>query len=194
NSLLSGKLEQSNEPYAISKIASIKLCDSYNRQYNTNFNSLIVTNLYGPGDNYNLETAHVLPALIRKFHEAKMKNTEVVLWGTGNARREFMYVDDLADAAVFLMDNNRIDRDHGTINVGCGEDISIKNLAELIKEIIGFTGNIRWDSTKPDGMPRKLLEVTQLNKLGWKHSIALEDGIRKSYDWFLDNTAHLKQS
>ena len=180
--LLTGALEPTNEPYAIAKIAGIKMCQAYNKQYGTDFISVMPTNLYGPGDNFDLESSHVLPALIRKFHEAKINNqTEVVVWGTGAARREFLYVDDLADACVFLMnsyDNSEI------INIGTGEDLSIKELAEMIKKITGFTGKINWDASRPDGTPRKLLDVSRLHNLGWKHKINLTDGILSTYEWY----------
>src|SRR3990170_5078000 len=180
--LLTGELEPTNEPYAIAKIAGIKLCQSYNRQHGTNFISVMPTNLYGPNDNFDLESSHVLPALIRKFHEAKINNqTEVVVWGTGAPKREFLHVDDLADACIFLMnnyDNSEI------INIGTGEDISIKELAEMIKEITGFTGEINWDASKPNGTPRKLLDVSKLHNLGWKHQINLPDGILSVYEWY----------
>ena len=180
--LLTGGLEPTNEPYAVAKIAGIKMCQAYNRQYETNFISVMPTNLYGPNDNFDLENSHVLPAMIRKFHEAKISNqNEVVVWGTGAPKREFLYVDDLADACVFLMnnyDNSEI------INIGTGEDISIKELAEMIKEIIGFTGEIAWDASKPDGTPRKLLDVSRLHNLGWKHQINLPDGILSTYEFY----------
>lgn len=180
--LLTGPLEPTNEPYAIAKIAAIKLCHYYNKQYNTNFISAMPTNLYGPGDNFDLKTSHVLPALIRKFHEAKVNHQpEVLLWGTGKPRREFLYVDDLADALLFLM--RKYDaKDIGEfINIGAGEDITIKDLANLIKEIVGYQGNIVCDETKPDGTPRKLLNVAKLNKLGWAYTTNLRIGIEKTY-------------
>ncbi len=183
--LLTGILEPTNEPYAISKIAAIKLCRYYNEQFGTNFISVMPTNLYGPNDNFDFETSHVLPALIRKFHEAGKVNQEsVVLWGTGEPYREFLYVDDLADACLFLM--KRYDyRDIGEfINIGTGEDIRIKDLAELIKKITGFSGTIKHDTSKPDGTPRKLLDVTRISSLGWKPKIDLEDGIRRTYEFF----------
>ena len=181
--LLTGELEPTNEPYAIAKIAGIKMCEAYNRQYKTNFISVMPTNLYGPNDNFDPETSHVLPAMIRKFHDAKASsNRKVVLWGTGKPKREFLHVDDLADACVYLMNN--YDRSE-IINIGTGEDISIKKLAEIIKRIVGFRGNIKWDIKKPDGTPRKLLNVNRLHNLGWKHKINLEDGIRITYRWFI---------
>lgn len=211
--LLTGVLEPTNEPYAIAKIAGIKMCQSYNRQYATNFISVMPTNLYGPFDNFDLETSHVLPALIRKFHEAKLRMEQartkvkvkikgeealsqpepqpqsavsshpgpVVIWGTGTPRREFLYIDDLADACVFLMQ-----RYDGTeiVNIGVGEDISISELATLIKEITGYEGGITYDSSKPDGTPRKLLEVSRLHSLGWRAKIDLREGIAKTYEWY----------
>ena len=180
--LLTGELEPTNEPYAVAKIAGIKMCQTYNRQYGTNFISVMPTNLYGPNDNFDLENSHVLPAMIRKFHEAKISNqNEVVVWGTGAARREFLHVDDLADACVFLMNNYD---DSEVINIGTGEDVSIKELAEMIKKITGFTGEIVWDASKPDGTPRKLLDVSRLHNLGWKHQINLPDGILSTYEFY----------
>ncbi|MFN5422653.1 MAG: GDP-L-fucose synthase family protein [bacterium] len=177
--LLSGKLEHTNEPYAIAKIAGIKLCDAYRAQYNCNFISVMPANLYGPNDNYDLQNAHVLPTLIRKFHEAKQnQEPAVTVWGTGEPRREFMHVDDLADACLFLM---RSYNEAGLINIGTGDDITIADLALLIKEIVGYTGSIVYDHTKPDGTPRKLLEVSRLTDIGWKYSIALKEGIKKVY-------------
>ena len=178
-SLLSGYLEKTNQPYAIAKIAGIELCDAYRSQYGCNFISVMPTNLYGPNDNYDLEKSHVLPALMRKFITAKKNNDlTVTLWGTGTPYREFLYVDDLAEACLFLMNNYN---ESGLINVGFGEDISIKDLALLVKGITGFEGNIIWDTTKPDGTPKKLMDVSKINKLGWKASIGLEEGIRKIY-------------
>ena len=180
--LLTGPLEPTNEPYAIAKIAGIKMCQSYNRQYGANFISVMPTNLYGPNDNFDLENSHVLPALIRKFHEAKINNqNEVVVWGTGAAKREFLHVDDLAEACVFLMNNYDSSE---IINIGAGEDVTIKELAEMIKEVIGFTGDIMWDATKPDGTPRKLLDVSKLHNLGWKHRINLGEGLKMAYEWY----------
>lgn len=183
--LLTSELEPTNEPYAVAKIAGIKMAQSYNRQHGTNFISVMPTNLYGPGDNFDLQHSHVLPAMIRKFHEAKKwDKPHVELWGTGNAKREFLHVDDLAAALVFLMKNH-----HGSeiVNIGSGEDQSIKELAEIIREIVGFEGEIKWDTTKPDGTPRKLLDVSRLHGLGWKHKIELKEGIRNTYKWFLEN-------
>jgi GDP-L-fucose synthase len=180
--LLSGKLESTNEGYAVAKITGIKLCEHYNKQYDTNFISAMPTNLYGPNDNFDLETSHVLPALIRKFHEAKVNDKdEVVIWGTGKPRREFLHVDDLADSLLFLMNNYSGDQ---FVNVGVGKDISILELAELIKDIVGFEGEIVNDLSKPDGTPRKLLDVTRLNDLGWVAQISLEEGIKDTYQWF----------
>lgn len=183
--LLEGQLEPTNEAYAVAKIAGIKMCQSYNRQYGTNFISVMPTNLYGPGDNFDLETSHVLPALIRKFHEAKVKGSrEVAVWGTGTPRREFLHVDDLADACVFLMNNYDSSE---IINIGVGEDITIAELAELVKEAVGFDGDIVYDTSKPDGTPRKLLNVNRLHNLGWRAKIPLFEGIKMTYEWFLEN-------
>lgn len=177
--LLTGALEQTNEPYAIAKIAGIKLCDSYRAQYNCNFISVMPTNLYGPNDNYDLQNAHVLPTLIRKFHEAKLNHEPAVtVWGTGEPRREFMHADDLADACLFLM---RTYNEAGLVNIGAGEDISIADLALLIKEIVGYSGSIVYDHTKPNGTPRKLLDISKLTGMGWKYSIGLKEGIKKVY-------------
>ena len=179
DSLLTGTLEPTNEPYAIAKIAGIKMCDAYRSQYNANFISAMPTNMYGPNDNYDLNNSHVLPALLRKFHEAKEQNhPEVVVWGTGKPLREFLHSDDLAKACIFLMQNYD---DFGHVNVGIGEDISIKDLALLIKKIVGYEGNLVWDTSKPDGTPRKLMDVTKINNLGWKAEIGLEEGITKVY-------------
>jgi len=201
--LLSGKLEPTNEPYAIAKIAGIKMCQAYNRQYGTHFVSVMPTNLYGPGDNFDLETSHALPALIRKFHEAKVRDQKsevrdqrsevrgksleggesVTIWGTGTPRREFLYVDDLADACLFVMkhyDENEM------INIGVGKDMAISELAELISDIVGFKGNIRYDRSKPDGTPQKLLDVSRLASLGWKSKTSLRQGIEKTYRWYVE--------
>lgn len=179
DSLLTGTLEPTNEPYAIAKIAGIKMCDAYRSQYNSNFISAMPTNMYGPNDNYDLNNSHVLPALLRKFHEAKEQNLpEVTVWGTGKPLREFLHSDDLAKACIFLMQNYD---DFGHVNVGIGEDISIKDLALLIKKIVGYEGNLVWDTSKPDGTPRKLMDVTKINNLGWKAEIGLEEGITKVY-------------
>ncbi len=219
--LLSGYLEETNEPYAIAKIAGIKMCESYYRQYGCNFYSVMPTNMYGPFDNYNLNTSHVLPALIRKFHEAKKKlevksqksekiileynnnnisstqnstlkiDSYVEVWGSGKPLREFLYVDDLADAIYFLLININAKEIYGNgithLNIGTGIDCTINELAEVIKRITGFTGNIVYDLSKPDGTPRKLLDVSRIKDLGWKHSTTLEEGINKAYKWFLNN-------
>jgi GDP-L-fucose synthase len=183
--LLTGALEPTNEWYAIAKIAGIKLCQAYRRQYGFNAISLMPTNLYGPGDNFDLNHSHVLPALIRKFHEAKTEGRpEVVVWGTGQPRREFLHVDDLASAAVFLMENYN---EPEIINVGSGDDTTIADLAALVQRIVGFTGSVVFDSSKPDGTPRKLLDVSRLNALGWRPAINLESGIESTYKWFLDH-------
>ncbi|MBP8976806.1 MAG: GDP-L-fucose synthase [Bacteroidetes bacterium] len=183
--LLDGKLEPTNEPYAIAKIAGIKMCEAYNRQYGTNFISVMPTNLYGINDNFDLETSHVVPALIRKFIEAKEANApSVVIWGTGNPRREFLFVDDMADACVFLMEYyNKSD----FVNIGVGTDITIAELANIIKEEVGYEGAIVYDSTKPDGTPQKLLDVSRLNSLGWKAKTSLREGIRKTIEWYKEN-------
>ena len=195
--LLSGYLEDTNEPYAVAKIAGIKMCENYYKQYGCNFYSVMPTNLYGPNDNYDLNTSHVLPALIRKVHEAKVgsnketkgQSDKVVVWGTGKPRREFMYVDDLADAVYFLIDKADAKDLYGKgiahINVGTGEDLTIAELAALVEKVVGFDGEIIYDSTQPDGTPRKLLSVSRIHELGWRHKTSLEEGIRKAYDWFL---------
>jgi GDP-L-fucose synthase len=181
--LLSGKLEETNEPYAIAKIAGIKLCENYNIQYSTNFISVMPTNLYGPNDNYNLQNSHVLPALIRKFHEAKLEQkSEVEIWGTGKPLREFLHADDLGEACIFLM-QNYTGLQH--VNIGTGTDISIKDLALMIKGIVGYEGQLVFDSSKPDGTPRKLMDVSYLHQLGWKHQIDLEKGIKMVYQDFI---------
>jgi GDP-L-fucose synthase len=185
--LLTGPLEYTNEPYAIAKIAGIKLCDAYNAQYGTQYVSAMPTNLYGPFDNYDLQSSHVLPALIRKVHEARQAGaSSLTVWGTGTPRREFMHVDDMADACVFLMESGV---ESGLFNIGVGEDLSIRELAELVMKIIGFEGEIRFDTSKPDGTPRKLLSVERLNALGWKARIGLADGIAQTYRSFLAGEA-----
>jgi GDP-L-fucose synthase len=185
--LLSGTLEPTNEAYAIAKIAGIKLCQAFSREYGANFISAMPTNLYGPNDNFDLETSHVLAALLRKAHEAKTrKDRELIVWGSGTPRREFLHVDDLASACLFLL--ARYDSPE-IVNVGCGEDISIRELAELICDIVGFDGKLAWDTTKPDGTPRKLLDVAKLRDLGWHPAIPLQDGIAQTYEWFLENAA-----
>jgi GDP-L-fucose synthase len=184
--LLSGYLEQTNEPYAIAKIAGIKMCEAYRAQYGCNFISVMPTNLYGTNDNYDLVNSHVLPAMIRKFHEAKEKSaSEMSLWGTGSPMREFLHADDLAEACLFLMENYN---ESELVNIGTGEDVTIKNLAALVKQIVGFQGEIMWDTSKPDGTPRKLMDVSKLHGLGWHHKIALEDGIKLAYQDFLKLT------
>src|SRR5436190_5592256 len=186
--LLSGPLEPTNEAYAIAKIAGIKLCQAYDREYGANFISAMPTNLYGPNDNFDLGTSHVFAALLRKAHEAKAAGArEIVVWGSGKLRREFLHVNDLASACLFLLENYDSPE---IINVGCGEDISIRELAVVICDIVGFTGELAWDGTKPDGTPRKLLDVTKLHNLGWHATIPLRDGIAQTYDWFLKNVAH----
>ena len=186
-SLLDGPLEPTNEAYAIAKIAGIKLCQAYSREYGANFISAMPTNLYGPNDNFDLETSHVLPALMRKAHEAKVrKDQKLIVWGTGKPRREFLHVDDLASACVLILE--KYDSPE-IINLGCGEDISIRELAELICDVVGFDGELAWDTTKPDGTPRRLLDVTKLRALGWKPAIPLRDGIARTYEWFRANFA-----
>jgi GDP-L-fucose synthase len=181
--LLTGLLEPTNEPYAIAKIAGIKMCEAYRSQYGCDFISVMPTNLYGPNDNYDLQKSHVLPAMIRKFHEAKVNQAETVtLWGSGSPMREFLYADDLAEACIFLMQTYS---EAGFVNIGTGTDVTIKTLAELVQKAVGFTGEIIWDASKPDGTPRKLMDVSKLNALGWKHSIELAEGIGMAYQDFL---------
>jgi GDP-L-fucose synthase len=188
--LLSGVLEPTNESYAIAKIAGIKLCEAYRKQYGDNFISAMPTNLYGPNDNFDLNASHVLPALMRKFHDAKLAaQPEVMIWGTGSARREFLHVDDLADACVFLMDHYD-GMKH--INVGTGEDLSIRELAEMVRDLVYPEAVLKFDTSKPDGTPRKLLNVSRLHALGWRHKTALPQGIASTYQWFLDNHEHLR--
>lgn len=185
DSLLTGELEPTNEPYAIAKIAGIKMCQSYNRQYGTDFISIMPTNLYGPNDNFDLTSSHVLPALIRKFHEAKMNHIPIVeVWGTGAPKREFLYSDDLADAAVYLMNTYS---GNDLVNIGMGKDISIKELAEKIGETVGYQGEIVFNTSKPDGAPRKLVDVSRLKSLGWEAGISLDDGLELAYKWFLEH-------
>jgi GDP-L-fucose synthase len=187
SALLTGPLEPTNEAYAIAKIAGIKLCQAYAREYGANFISAMPTNLYGPNDNFELETSHVLAALLRKAHEAKeRKDQKLIVWGTGKPRREFLHVDDLASACLLLLE--KYDSPE-IVNVGCGEDISIRELAELICDVVGFDGELTWDTTKPDGTPRKLLDVTKLHALGWKPAIPLREGIARTYEWFLARIA-----
>jgi len=183
--LLTGELEKTNEAYALAKISGLKYCEFLNNQYNTDYISVMPTNLYGPNDNYHPTHSHVLPALIRRFHEAKLNNLkEVTCWGSGSPLREFLYVDDLAEACVFLMNNYSGDE---TVNLGTGKELTIKELTEIVAKVIGYTGDIKWDTTKPDGTPRKLLDVSKLENLGWKYHTELEEGIRLSYEDFLNN-------
>jgi len=183
DSLLTGSLEPTNEPYALAKICGVRLCQAYAKQYQARFISAMPTNLYGPEDNFDLETSHVLPALLNKFHTAKTRgDADVTLWGTGSPYREFLHVDDLAEACLFLMENYESPE---LINVGCGQDLRIRELAELVKKVVGYHGNIVWDATKPDGTPRKLLDVSHLSKMGWSARIGLEEGLRSTYDWWL---------
>lgn len=191
--LLTGTLEPTNEPYALAKIAGIKMCQSYNRQYGTKFISVMPANLYGPNDNFDLEKSHVIPAMIRKFHEAKIRGEkEVILWGTGNPRREFLYVDDMAEGCIFLLQNFNPSKEQNEsgeifVNLGAGEDITIKNLAELIKKTVGYEGKIVWDKDRPDGTPGRLMNSNKINNLGWKSKISLEKGLKTVYNWFLEN-------
>lgn len=200
SALLTGPLEATNEPYAIAKIAGIKLCESYNRQHGTDYRSVMPTNLYGPGDNFHPENSHVLPALIRRFHEAKQRGQEeVLIWGTGTPRREFLHVDDMARASLFVLDLPKAQYDANTqpmlshINVGCGSDISILELAQSVARTVGYEGRIATDPSKPDGTPRKLLDVSRLAKMGWTARIGLEDGLAETYRWFVDNVDTLRQ-
>jgi GDP-L-fucose synthase len=189
--LLTGTLEPTNEPYAISKIAAIKLCRYYNEQYGTDFMSVMPTNLYGPHDNFDLQNSHVLPAMIRKFHEAKEamekgdRNAAVTLWGTGSPYREFLYTEDLADACVFLMERYSAKDVGEFVNIGTGTDLTIRELADMVRRIVGFSGDIVWDHAKPDGTPRKLLDISRVKALGWEPKTGIEEGIRKVYDWYL---------
>lgn len=189
--LLTGPLEQTNEPYAIAKIAGLKLCESYNRQYGTRYVSVMPTNLYGPNDNFDLQTSHVLPALLRKAHEAKLaQESKLVVWGSGAPMREFLHVDDMADACVFLMERGV---GGGVFNIGAGTDVTIRSLAETVKRVVGFAGEIDWDRSKPDGTPRKLLDVSRMAALGWRARIGLEDGIRSTYEWYLKTADAMAQ-
>ncbi len=197
--LLTGPLEPTNEPYAIAKIAGIKLCESYNRQHGTDFRSVMPTNLYGPGDNFDLENSHVIPALIRKFHEAKTQGRPAVeVWGSGTPRREFLHVDDMADACLFVMGldtetyraNTQPMLSH--INVGTGQDVTIRDLAETVKDVTGYPGQIQFDPGKPDGAPRKLLDVARLRRMGWQPRTDLREGLRQTYDWFLAHQGRLR--
>jgi GDP-L-fucose synthase len=188
--LLTGPLEPTNEPYAVAKIAGIKMCGAYNRQYGTKFMSVMPTNLYGPGDNYDLQNSHVLPALIRKAHEAKTRgDSEMVVWGSGNPRREFLFSDDMADACVYLMERGDPSVLGELVNIGVGEDITIRETAELVREIVGFQGRLVFDPTKPDGTPRKLLDVSRLHALGWRPTTGLRDGVSIAYRDYLDRFA-----
>lgn len=197
--LLTGVLEATNEPYAIAKIAGIKLCESYNRQYNRDYRSVMPTNLYGPNDNFQTEKNHVVPALLRRFHEAvEQRINQVIIWGSGTPRREFLHVDDLAAACVHVMELDKTTYQANTqpmlshINVGTGKDCTIKQLAELMAKITGFNGELVFDSTKPDGTPRKLLDITRLDALGWQANISLEQGLRDTYHWFLENQQQIR--
>ena len=197
--LLSGKLEPTNEPYAIAKIAGIKLCESYNRQYGLDYRSIMPTNLFGPGDNYQLENSHVIPALIRRFYEAKISNSaEIILWGSGSSKREFLYVDDMAEASIHVMNLDKVTYDAHTspmrshINVGYGDDIFIEELAKMISQMVGYKGKIKFDAARPDGTPRKLMDSSLLNSLGWKPSVTLEAGLEKTYKDFIVNNDLLR--
>jgi GDP-L-fucose synthase len=192
--LLTGTLEETNEPYAVAKIAGIKLCESYNRQYGRDYRSVMPTNLYGPHDNFHPENSHVIPALLRRFHEAKLNgDKEVIAWGSGNPMREFLYVDDMAAASIHVMELDKPLYDANTepmlshINVGTGVDCTIKELVETVAKVVGFEGEIKFDATKPDGAPRKLMNVDRLKSLGWEYSVSLEDGLTSAYQWFVDN-------
>jgi GDP-L-fucose synthase len=197
DALLTDVLEPTNEPYALAKIAGIKLCESYNRQHGTDFRSVMPTNLYGVNDNFHPENSHVIPALMQRFHQAKIDNDEeVVVWGTGNAMREFLYVDDMAQASLFVLE-----LDEGTyksntqptlshINVGTGKDITIREMAEIMKQVVGYKGKITFDTTQPDGAPRKLIDITKLESIGWKYKVDLENGLKKTYEWCLENKYH----
>ena len=194
DALLSNKLEPTNEPYALSKILGIKLCESYNRQHGTDFRSVMPTNLYGINDNFDPENSHVIPGLMQRFHNAKINNdNEVMVWGTGNAMREFLFVDDMAEASLFVLGIDKEIYDENTlpmlshINVGSGKDITIKELAEIMKEVVGFEGKISFDNTKPDGSPRKLIDVSRLSKMGWKNSTSLREGLEHTYNWYKNN-------
>ena len=190
NQLLAGPLEPTNSAYAVAKIAGIEMCRAYNKQYGTNYVSVMPTNLYGPGDNFDLVNSHVLPALIRKFHEAKERgDTKVTLWGSGSPRREFLHVDDMAEACVLVMQKHR---GNDLVNIGCGQDVSIKELAELVRGVVGFRGCIGWDISRPDGAPRKLLDVTRLFSFGWRPRISLADGVESTHAWFLAHRDHLR--
>lgn len=200
SALLTGVLESTNEPYAIAKIAGIKLCESYNRQYGRDYRSVMPTNLYGINDNFHPENSHVIPALLRRFHDAKVNNlSEVVAWGTGTPMREFLYVDDMAAASIFVMNLDKEIYDKHTdsmlshINVGTGIDCTIRELTETVAKVVGYTGQIVWDVSKPDGTPRKLMDVSRLKSLGWEYSISLEQGLSQTYAWFLDNQDNFRK-
>ncbi len=200
SALLTGVLESTNEPYAIAKIAGIKLCESYNRQYGTDYRSVMPTNLYGPNDNFHLENSHVIPAMLRKFHDAKTTNSaSVTLWGTGKAMREFLHVDDMAAACVHVMSLSKERYQSGTkpmlshLNVGAGEDITIRELAETIRQVVGYQGEIIWDSSKPDGTPRKLMDVGKLKSMGWQPRVALAEGLAGTYRWFVEHQGEFKE-
>lgn len=197
--LLNGHLEPTNEPYAIAKIAGIKMCESYNRQFGTDFRSVMPTNLYGPGDNYNPDNSHVIPALVRRFHEAKLNSSpEVIAWGSGSACREFLHVDDMAAASVYVMNLDVESYQKQTkpmlshLNVGTGNECSIKELTETVADVVGFQGNIVWDRSKPDGTPRKLMDSTKISRLGWRPKFGLKDGLENSYNWYLNNLKNLR--
>ena len=199
SALLTGVLEATNEPYAIAKIAGIKLCESYNRQYGTDYRSVMPTNLYGPNDNFHLENSHVIPAMLRKFHEAKTTNSPaVVLWGTGKAMREFLHVDDMAAACVHVMNLSKESYQSSTepmlshLNVGTGEDVTIRELAETIRQVVGYQGEITWDSSKPDGTPRKLMDANKLKSLGWQPQVVLAEGLANTYRWFVEHQGEFK--
>jgi nucleoside-diphosphate-sugar epimerase len=200
DALLTGVLEPTNEPYAIAKIAGIKLCESYNRQHGTDYRSVMPTNLYGPGDNFHPENSHVMPAMMRRFHEAAREGLdEVTVWGTGSPRREFLHVDDMAEASLFVMNLDREAYEANTqpmlshINVGTGQDVSIRELAELLADVTGFKGRMSFDTSKPDGTPRKLMDVSRLSSMGWTASTDLKDGVEQTYEWFKANEAELRQ-
>ena len=191
--LLTGPLEPTNEWYAVAKITGIKLCQALNKQYGRNYISMMPTNLYGPRDNFDLKTSHVLPAMIRKFHDAKLNDHDAVrLWGSGSPMREFLHVEDLAEAVRFVMEQE-VRLDYDLINAGTGKDITIEELAETVQDVTGHKGKIEWDSSKPDGTPRKLMDVSRINELGWKADIGLREGIEKTYDWFLANIESIKE-
>jgi len=189
--LLTSPLELTNEAYAVAKIAGLKMCQYYNQQYGTNFISVMPANLYGPNDNFDYENSHVLPALMRKIHEAKVNGDQTAtIWGSGKAMREFMFIDDVGDACVFLMENYN---ENQFLNIGTGQEVTIRDLAEIIKEVVGFKGEFVYDSSKPDGTPRKLLDITRLKNVGWKHKVELKEGIGITYKWFLDNYENLRR-